>query len=154
MAMANRCILLAVLVGWLGTMTAPAQATAEARITGIKATTDVVVANSTFQSLEGRRLSKFVPEGRQVPRAVLVVDWQTVRALPSGCVMKFSYRRPGSDAVRHLEQRYTRAVTGRQQTTFAVNMDDPARDRVAAWRVQLLHQDQVLDEQRSAAWGN
>ena len=67
--------------------------------------------------------------------------------------MKFSYRRPGSDTVRHLEQRYTRAVTGRQQTTFRVNMDDPERDRVAAWRVQLLHQGQILDELQSAAWG-
>lgn len=154
MTMANRCFLLAVLVGWLGTLAAPAQAPAEARIIGIKATTDVVVVKSTFQSLEGQRLSKFIPEGRRVPRAILVVDWQTVRALPSGCVLTFSYRRPNSDTVRQLEQRYTRAVTGRQQTMFTVNMADPARDRVAAWRVQLLHQGRVLDEQRSAAWGN
>lgn len=148
-----RLLLFVFLTGWLGAVSARAQIEAEARIVGITATTDVAVTSATFQNLEARRLTKFIPEGRRVPSAVLVVDWQTVRALPAGCVVKFSFRRPGSDTLRHLEQRYPRVVTGRQQTTFRVNMDDPARDRVAAWRVQLLHQGKVLDEQVSAAWG-
>ncbi len=148
----KRLLLLVALVAGGGFPESRAQAPVEARIMGIKATTDVVVVESTFRSLENRRLPKFTPEGRRVPQAVLLVDWQTVRALPAGVLVQFSYRQPGSEAVRKLDRRYDRAVTGRQQTRFAVTMSDPERDRVSAWRVQVLYQGQVLDEQRSAAW--
>ena len=148
----KRFLLLGAMVACCGSTAVRAQAPVEARILGIKATTDVVVVESNFRSLEGRRVPKFAPEGRRIPQAVVVVDWQTVRALPPGGLVQFSYRQPGSDAVRKQDRRYERAVTGRQQTRFAVAMTDPVRDRISAWRVQLLYQGQVLDEQRSAAW--
>ncbi len=148
----KRFLLLGAVVACCSSTMVRAQAPVEARILGIKATTDVVVVESTFRTLEGRRVPKFAPEGQRVAQAVLVVDWQTVRALPPGGLVQFSYRQPGSDTVRKQDRRYERAVTGRQQTRFAVAMIDPARDRISAWRVQLLYQGQVLDEQRSAAW--
>ena len=152
MADVKRFLLLGVLVTGLMAAEGQAQVPVEARIVGIKATTEVVTVRSTYNNLEARRLPKFAPQGRAVAQAVLMVDWQTVRALPGGSLVRFSYRRPDDDTVRNLEERYDRALTGRQQTRFAVRLDDPARDRVAAWRVQLVHQGQVLDEQRSASW--
>lgn len=148
----KRFLLLGALVTGLGVVTTRAQSPVEARILGIQTTTEVVVVRSAYQNLEARRLPKFAPPGRQVSQAVLLVDWQTIRAMPAGGVVRFSYRRPASDTVRDLEQSYGRVLTGRQQTRFAVRLDDPARDRVASWRVQVLYQGQVLDEQRSASW--
>ena len=147
-----RFLLLGTLVTLLGVGAAGAQEAASARIVGITATNGVVTLNSSFNNLESRRLPKFAPVGRQVPQAVLLVDWQTSRALPAGTLVQFSYRQPGSDEVRTIDHFYNQPVTGRQQSRFAVNLLDPARDRVASWRVQLLHRGTVLDEQRSAAW--
>lgn len=152
MADVKRFLLLGALVTGLMAAESRAQVPAEARILGITATTEVVTVHSTYNNLEARRLPKFAPRGRTVAQAVLVVNWQTIRALPGGTLVRFSYRRPDADTVRNLEERYDRALTGRQQTRFAVRLDDPVRDRVAAWRVQLVHQGQVLDEQRSASW--
>jgi hypothetical protein len=145
-----RFLLLFTMVTLFGALSARAQA--EARIIEVRATTDVVVVKSTFQDPDGRRLPKFAPEGRRLQQAVLWVDWQTVRALPAGALVKFSYRRPGSDEVRTLEQSYPRALTGLQHTRFAVTLEEAARDRVVAWSVQILQRDQVLAEQHSAAW--
>ena len=145
-------LLLGTLVTCMGASSASAQMPPTADIVGVTATTGVAIVSSGINNQERVRLPKFAPTGHAVPQAVLVVDWQTVRALPAGTVVRFSYRRPNSDQVRSLDQRYTGAVTGRQQTRFAVNLVDPKRDRVAAWRVQILHQDQVLDEQHSASW--
>ena len=132
---------------------AQAQEGAEARIIAVHPTTDVAVVRSTFNSLETRRLPKFSPEGRSVKQAVLVVDWQTARALPAGSQVRFSYRQAGSDdVVKQLEERHARPVTGRQRARFAVPQLDPAADRVTAWRVQIVQGGRVLDERFSAAW--
>ncbi len=152
MSKAFSLFLIVTLVALLFSATARAQGVPEARILTITATTEVAEVQSPYNNKESRRLPKFAPAGHRVSQAVLVVDWQTVRALPAGALVRFSYRRPGSEVVRNLDRRYDQAVTGRQQCRFAVNLEDPARDRVAAWRVQILHRDLVLDEQRSAAW--
>ena len=145
-------LLVSVMFTMLGAGPALAQAGSGARIVGIQATTDVVVVESGFKNLESRRLPKFAPVGRTIPRAVLLVDWQTTGAISAGAVVRFRYRRPGSDELRVIDQVLEQAVTGRQRAKFAVSLYEPARDRVAAWQVQLLHNGVVLDEQHSAAW--
>lgn len=152
MRILKRFLLLGTLVTCMGAASASAQMPPAANIVGVTATTGVAVVSSGINQPERVRLPKFAPSGHAIPQAVLVVDWQTVRALPAGAVVRFSYRRPNADLVRNLDHRYGQAVTGSQQTRFAVNLVDPKRDRVAAWRVQILYQDQVLDEQHSASW--
>ena len=140
------------MVTLLSAASAQAQMRAEARILSVHPTVTVVVVESSFRNTEPLRLPTYVRPGRRISQAALDVNWQAVGALPAGALVRFSYRQPGRDEARHLDHRYEQPVTGLQQVRFAVSQEDPARDRVTAWLLQVRHGDQVLAEQRSAAW--
>ncbi len=137
-------------VAWAGAFSASAQV--EARFVRIQATTDVVLVKSTFKSREPMRLDKFTSPGRRIGEAVLLVDWQPARALPAGATVRFEYLRAGSDQVEKEERVYDQAITGLQQERFGVLIGDARRDRVSAWRIQLIQGGRILDERKSAAW--
>lgn len=127
-------------------------AQAEARFVKIQVTTDVVVVKSSFKDKEPMRLDKFATEGRRVGQAVLLADWKPERALPTGALVRFDFRKAGSSRLQTVEHRYDQAVTGLQSERFGVTILDPDEDRVVAWRLQLLYRTAVLDEQKSSAW--
>lgn len=137
-------------LAWAGAFSSSAQV--EARFVRIQATTDVVLVKSTFKSREPMRLDKFTSPGRRIGEAVLLVDWLPARALPAGAKVRFEYLRAGSDRIQMEERVYARAITGLQQERFGVLIWDSELDRVAAWRIQLMHGVRILDEQKSAAW--
>lgn len=145
-------LLLGTVVTLLSAASAQGQMRPEARILSVQPTVTVAVVESTFKNTEPLRLPTYVRTGRRVSQAALEVNWQAVGALPAGALVRFSYRQPGREEARHLDHRYDHPVTGLQRVRFAVSQEDPARDRVTAWRLQVRHGDNVLAEQRSAAW--
>ncbi len=84
--------------------------------------------------------------------AVLDVAWRALGVLPGGVEVRFSFRRAAPASPGERVRSFPRPVTGVQRTRFEVPLERDGRDRVVAWRLQVMQGGRVLDQAHSAGW--